>query len=183
MSIVQTEVSGSFGINTDHSFEFLNRRQQLGKALEGLMLRSGQEMRLPVETGPISFSRVICDSEKCTHCMACLNDCQINALIADKDQMALNHLGIMCVGCGICVRVCPEDALSLSPDVSITSSFFTPLTLAEAEPMKCKKCDKVFGTKKSFDRVMEILQNKETVDTSHFEYCETCRVVNLFEAE
>jgi hypothetical protein len=64
---------------------------------------------------------------------------------------------------------------------TLDERFFTRETLAEAEPMACRKCGKVFGTRKSFDRVMEILTRRESVDTRHFEYCETCRVVNLFE--
>ena len=81
------------------------------------------------------------------------------------------------------MKVCPEDALQLSPEFSLADPFFATVELATAEPMACKKCGKVFGTRKSFDRVMAILAKKEAVDTSHFEYCETCRVVNLFEAE
>lgn len=181
--ILQTEAPGSLGSDSESSQSFINRRQMFGQSLEQLMLRSGQEMTITAELGSSPFARVICDSEKCTHCMACINDCRIEALIADQEQLTLNHHGVMCVGCGICIRVCPEDALSFSPDVPVTQSSFVPVELAVAEAMKCKKCGKVFGTKKSFDRVMEILRQKETVDTDHFEYCETCRVVNLFEAE
>jgi ferredoxin len=104
-------------------------------------------------------------------------------MTGDSQQLTLNHTGILCVVCGICVRVCPENALTLSPIFTLSTDFFTPVELAKAEPMACRKCGKVFGTKKSFERVMAILSAKETVDTSHFEYCDTCRVVRLFEAE
>ncbi len=183
LDVLQEQASGSFGSSERKTYNFVNRRQALGQSLEGLMLRSGEETELIAKDGFLPFARIICDPEKCTHCMACINDCRIQAMRADQEKLTLNHLGVMCVGCAICVRVCPENALSVGPDVFVAESFFTPVELAAAEPMKCKKCGKVFGTKKSFDRVMEILRQKETVDAGHFEYCETCRVVNLFEAE
>lgn len=161
---------------------FVNRRQTMAEALEDLVVRSGREVTLQPE-GYVPFASVTCDTDRCTQCMACLNDCQIGAMQAEASLLQLNHVGILCVGCGLCVLVCPEDALTLSPKFTLRADFFNGITLAQAEPMACKKCGKVFGTKKSFDRVMAILQQKEAVDISHFEYCEDCRVIKLFEAE
>jgi ferredoxin len=183
IDVVQIETPESFGCSSDITRSFINRRQALAKSLKGLMVRSGKETSFTAENGPLGFTNVSCDAEKCTHCMACLNECQIGAMVADEEHFILGHLGIMCVGCKICVRVCPENALSISSDVTINTSFFSSTELAKADPMQCKKCGKVFGTKKSFERVMAILSSKEAVDTNHFEYCETCRVINLFEAE
>ena len=161
---------------------FINRRQALAVALEGLVKESGRRVTMRPD-GYIPFAAVSCNSEKCTQCMACLNNCRIEAMQADQQQLTLNHLGVWCVGCGLCVRICPEDALTISPEFILNDEFFIPTELAKAEPMACKKCGKVFGTRKSFERVMAILSKKEKVDTSHFEYCDTCRVVKLFESE
>ena len=171
-----------FFAKVDDSSAFANRRQSLAVALAALSERSGKEVTLKPE-GYVPFASVSCDTNRCTQCMACLNDCQIGAMQADTSVLHLNHVGSLCVGCGLCVRVCPENALSLSPQFTLNTDFFNGITLAKAEPMACKKCGKVFGTKKSFDRVMAILREKEAVDTSHFEYCEDCRVIKLFEAE
>ena len=161
---------------------FINRRHSLAVTLAALVKNSGREITMRPK-GYIPFATVSCNSNRCTQCMACLNDCRIEAMRPDSQQLTLNHLGAMCVGCGLCVRVCPENALTISPEFTLNADFFAPKELARAEPMACKKCGKVFGTRKSFDRVMAILSQKETVDTSHFEYCDTCRVVKLFEAE
>lgn len=161
---------------------FVNRRRELANSLQSLVVNSGKVA--DVRPGDyISFATLSCDQDKCTHCLACLNDCRIEALGANEKQLTLNHIGSLCVACGICVQVCPEDALELSPRFKLNSQFFKPAEMARAEPMACKSCGKIFGTRKSFERVMEILSQKETVDTSHFEYCDTCRVVNLFESE
>ncbi len=169
-------------VSNDEQGLFVNRRRELSASLQSLVANSGKVA--DVRPGDyISFATLTCNRDRCTHCMACLNDCRIQALFADEEQLTLNHTGSMCVACGICVQVCPEDALELSPRFKLDSQFFKPAEMAIAEPMACKSCGKVFGTRKSFERVMAILSQKETVDTSHFEYCDTCRVVKLFESE
>jgi ferredoxin len=173
---------GSFGIVKTKDDGFINRRHSLAMALEALVANSGREVTMRPQ-GYIPFASVSCNSDRCTQCLACLGGCRIEAMRADPQQLTLNHLGAMCVGCGLCVRICPENALTISSEFTLGADFFVQTELAKAEPMACKSCGKVFGTKKSFDRVMAILSKKETVDTSHFEYCDTCRVVKLFETE
>lgn len=157
-----------------------NRRQNLAQLLEVFTVRTGRQARIK-ENRSLPFATISCDDDKCTQCYSCLNDCRIEALHTDSEQLSLRYNSSLCVGCAICVRVCPENALKITPGTTIDKQFFEDVTMAEAEPMRCKKCNKVFGTKKSFDRVMSILSQKESVDTSHFEYCDTCRVVKLFE--
>lgn len=178
--VLSKAVEGDIG-HRDQQFQFVNRRKALADVLEDLVVQSGREVEISVP-GYIPFATVSCRSGRCTQCMACLNECRIGAMIADQDQLSLNHIGAMCVGCGLCSRICPEDALVLSPEFTLAESFFAERELAKADPMVCKTCGKVFGTKKSFERVMAILKAKESVDVSHFEHCEDCRVKRLFEA-
>jgi ferredoxin len=166
----------------DGSVEFINRRATVARELQRMVEESGREVTITPD-GYIPFATVSCNEEKCTECMACLNDCRIGAMVADQEKLVLGQIPALCVGCGLCVRVCPEDALSITPDFTLAGSFFNLKELAKAEPMACKSCGKVFGTKKSFDKVMAILSKKESVDTTHFEYCEDCRVVRLFDSE
>jgi ferredoxin len=157
-----------------------NRRQNLAQLLEFFSVSTGRKARIK-ENRSLPFATIRCDDEKCTQCYACLNDCRIEALHTDSEQLSLRYKSSLCVGCAICVRVCPENALKITSGATIDEQFFKNVTMAEAEPMRCRQCGKVFGTRKSYERVMEILSKKESVDTSHFEYCDTCRVVKLFE--
>lgn len=160
--------------------EKANRRKNLAQLLAFFLASTERQARIK-ENRSLPFATVSCDSEKCTQCYACLNDCRIEALHTDQEQLSLRYKSSLCVGCAICVRVCPENALKIIPGATIDKHFFDDVTMAEADPLRCKECGKVFGTKKSYQRVMEILSQKESVDTSHFEYCDTCRVVKLFE--
>jgi ferredoxin len=179
--LMAVRLSGSFGRDRQED-AFINRRQSLAMALWSLVEKSGREVTMLPEARS-SFATLNCDSQRCTQCMACLNNCRIGAMRADPQQLTLNHLAAMCVGCGLCVRICPEKALTISPEFLLKSDFFRPTELAKADPMACKRCGKVFGTRKSFDRVMAILSKKETFDPSHFEYCDTCRIMKIFESE
>jgi ferredoxin len=107
----------------------------------------------------------------------------MQALKADQENFSLVHESGLCVGCGVCVKVCPEKVLSMDEKYTVDANFFRKQILAQADPVKCKECGKVFGTRKSLDRVMQILSARETVNTDHFEYCSSCRVVKLFETE
>ena len=164
------------------SQEFGGRRENLVAILEFLVRQSGRQSQLSADDGHC-LATLSCNSDKCTGCLACLNECRIGALSTDESGLILQHRVAMCVACGICVHVCPEAALSLTTGAVLGDTYFQTVRLAQADPMACRKCGKVFGTRKSFDRVMAILSNRETVDTEHFEYCEVCRVVRLFETQ
>lgn len=157
-----------------------NRRENLATVLKYLADESGRQARIKANDS-LPFATIFCDEDRCTQCYACLNTCRIQALSTNEEKLALLSRSALCVGCGTCVQVCPENALQMIPGATLNAKYFSREPLAEAEPMACKKCGKIFGSRKSYERVMSILAKKESVDTSHFEYCETCRVVNLFE--
>ena len=161
--------------------QFDNRRTGLVAILGEMVLATGRTVEMQPE-GYIPFATVRCDESRCTQCMACLNECRIQALHADEEGISLHQIPARCVGCGLCAMVCPENALAISSSFTLEPSFFENQVMADAEPMVCKQCGKVFGTQKGYERVMAILSKKEAVDTSHFQYCDTCRVTRLFEA-
>ncbi len=52
------------------------------------------------------------DSEKCTQCGICLNNCRFEAISFDKKY----HVDpFSCEGCGVCEKICPSEAIVLKP--------------------------------------------------------------------
>jgi len=164
----------------DQGQAFNNRRGRLAEILLAYYRCFEKEITLDSTYG--AFGTVLCDPELCTHCFACLNDCKVGALRAGDEAQSLLFTSGLCVGCGVCAQVCPEDALRVGKETVLGSAFLKPIELSRAEPMLCKQCGKEFGTKKGFEKVMKILVSRNMADKGHYEYCDTCRVVKIFES-
>lgn len=166
-----------------HDFSYTNRREKLIDLLNFLRLQSDSQPVLLNIAVTGDFGEILCDEEKCTHCSACVAECRVEALAADSNNFTLIHSPALCVQCGICIAVCPEDALTAQPGLSLQASFFEKKTVAQAEPVRCQGCGKIFGTRKSLEKVLAILSAKNMWDSQDdlLKYCDQCRVVNLFE--
>ena len=160
--------------------DFTNRRAALAQILSHLITLAGKP--LINDKFDKDFLSLSCEEKGCTHCFACLSECKTRALQTDEEQLSLTYQAGFCVGCGVCVKVCPENVLSLGSSSIIDQQYFSRVNLAQAEPARCRECGKVYGSKKSLEKVLHILSAKETVDVTHFEYCSDCRVIKLFEA-
>ena len=58
-------------------------------------------------------------NDKCIGCTECSRNCQvgIDVMSYALKQESLNNENSSCIGCGICVSVCPMDTLSFGPGV------------------------------------------------------------------
>lgn len=167
-----------------HDFSYSNRREKIIDLLQFLALQSDTSPATVNNAATMDFGEILCDEAKCTHCIACVNECRMEALVADNESFSLKHTPSRCVQCGICVTVCPENALSSENGLSLQDDFFSERIVAQAEPARCKGCGKVFGTRKSLEKVIAILHAKNMWNSEDdlLSYCENCRVVNLYES-
>jgi ferredoxin len=155
------------------------RRPALAAILEHLTTSSKRQIHLERKNLPW-FATLDCDTNRCSQCLACLNECKTVALAAEQSTLALLHTPVRCIACGVCVQVCPEDALQIDPDFVINAEFFHYRELARGEAMVCRECGKAFGTKKSYERVASILARRKGAESGYLEYCDTCRVARIF---
>ena len=97
----------------------------------------------------------------------------------------LRFLERNCVQCGLCVRTCPEDALSLNPRLLLTADVRRDRTLNEAEPFHCIKCGKPFGTRQMIDSMTSRLSGHAMFAGGHalrrIQMCADCRVIDMME--
>lgn len=152
-----------------------DRRQRLA-ALLRLLAESGGASA-PSLADPIGgFSTLACDEKRCTLCLGCLRVCRTGALAADSTMTRLSWQGILCVGCGGCAMVCPEQALALTAGAALDLPFFRPQPLAATEPMICSCCGRPFGSRKSYERVSDFMRQRGMASDEALERCEACRV-------
>ncbi|NIA19036.1 MAG: hypothetical protein GWP07_01160 [Xanthomonadaceae bacterium] len=165
-------------------FSYRSRRQKMASLLE-FLLTTGSAVEEPLQGKYCTtYGQLICDEDQCTACVACLNECYTGALTTDQQHYILKHEPALCVQCGICVAVCPENALSLDPGLVLAPRFFQSNVLSQAEPMICQRCGAHFGTRKSYQHVINLLREtgRFTEQEDVLVYCETCRAVKMFES-
>jgi ferredoxin len=167
-----------------HDFSYSNRREKLVHLLQFLILQKPDKPAIINELQCADFGEISCDAEKCTGCMACVNSCHMGALSTQGHSYSLIHRPSLCIQCGICVTICPETALSARQGLTLRNDFFGKKTVAQAEPVRCKSCGKIFGTRQSLEKVMAILTSKKIWDAEDdlLSYCEECRVVTLYQS-
>ncbi len=157
-----------------------DRNHTLAALLERFGAAAAGPLRLDGDEFP-EFGMLHCDQNRCTLCLACLNDCRIGALRADRERLLLQHVPLLCVQCGACSVSCPEGALRPEPGLEIGPDQPRTTDLALAEPMLCRQCGRMFGTRQSHERVLRLLREKDLLgDEELYDYCETCRVIRIY---
>ena len=64
------------------------------------------------------------DREKCKECGQCYDACITKAVLCDDDQKRVETIFINdnCIGCSLCKRACPADAIPASSNKNSTST-------------------------------------------------------------
>jgi len=162
-----------------------NRRSTLAVLLATLLEDQSPSPTVLADEIFNTFGTILCDENSCTQCLACLSSCHIEALQANEEQFTLLSNPSHCIQCGSCMAICPENALSSRSGLELSDDFFQSHELSRAEPARCEECGKIFGTRKSLDRVRILLMEKspQDFDPKLLAYCDTCRVVRIFEGQ
>jgi ferredoxin len=160
-------------------------------AKRGLLETAFRELRLaapaPVDVVALAsgapFGSVTLDLDRCTLCHACVSACPTGALSDNPDRAMLRFTESICVQCGLCEATCPEDAITLVPQLDFQAWNAPQRVLKEEDPFECIVCGKPFGTKSTIERVIASLEGKHWMfqgDNARridvVKMCENCRV-------
>ncbi len=87
----------------------------LGTILPKSVLQNGQEIGPGAakrrKTGTWSKEKAVVNQEKCIECLKCLFHCPEGTIYRNSGKVKVNN--IYCKTCGICVSVCPVNAISI----------------------------------------------------------------------
>jgi ferredoxin len=127
------------------------------------------------------FGAVEIDVEGCTLCLSCVSACPTGALRDDPERPMLRFVEDACVQCGLCQATCPEDVITLKPQIDFDAARAPARILKQEEPFCCIRCSKPFGVKSTINRVVAKLEDKHWMYTGSrridvIKMCEDCRV-------
>jgi ferredoxin len=159
------------------------KRTSLDFAIDHLVKNSSfkeQSIKLPAGA---PFGSLTVNKQTCTLCKACIGACPESALIDSQEAPALRFIERNCVQCGLCANTCPENAITLVPRLLIGEKAKEAVTLNEAEPFNCVRCNKPFGTKQMVDNMLGKLGTHSMFagGTRRLQMCGDCRVVDMME--
>jgi ferredoxin len=128
------------------------------------------------------FGAVEVDVGGCTLCLSCVSACPTGALRDDPERPMLKFVEDACVQCGLCQATCPENVITLKPQIDFRANNAPAKVLKEEEPFCCITCSKPFGVKSTIDCVIAKLEGKHWMYSGSsrridvIKMCEDCRV-------
>ena len=141
------------------------------------------EIALPAPASP--FGSLVIDKEACTLCLACVGACPEAALADNPDRPMLRFIEMNCVQCGLCAKTCPEDAITLHPRLLLADAGKArrqSRVLNEAEPYRCVRCAKPFGTLRAVEAMAAKLAGHSMFQggaADRLKMCGDCRVIDI----
>jgi ferredoxin len=165
------------------------KRDVLRQSLRELHLAAPQ----PIDVVPLPqgapFGAVEIDVAGCTLCLACVSACPTGALGDDPERPTLRFAEDACVQCGLCQATCPEQVITLVPQLDFRATVAPARVLKQEEPFHCIRCNKPFGTRSTIERVAAKLEGKHWMYAGRagrmdiIRMCEDCRVATVSEQD
>jgi len=162
------------------------KRATLEIALDHLLAQApapAESIELPRAGAPLGTLAV--DGAKCTLCLSCVGACPEGALLDNPEKPQLRFIEKNCVQCGLCAITCPEDAIALQPRLWLADggkARKSARVLAEAEPYRCIRCGKPFGTLRAIEAMMLKLAGHSAFQgeaAKRLQMCSDCRVIDI----
>ena len=129
------------------------------------------------------------DAGGCTLCLSCVSACPTGALRDDPERPMLRFVEDACVQCGLCQATCPENVITLRPQIDFEAGRAAARILKEEEPFCCIRCSKPFGVKSTIERVVAKLEGKHWMYNGSsrrldiIKMCDDCRVAVVAEED
>jgi ferredoxin len=123
------------------------------------------------------------NKDACTMCLSCVNACPASALQDNVEAPQLKFIEKNCVQCGLCAKTCPENAITLVPQLSLAATRKEPVVINEMNPYSCIRCSKPFGTLKAIEAMVGKLSGHSMFQgaaAERLKMCSDCRVIDMY---
>jgi ferredoxin len=123
------------------------------------------------------------NKDACTMCLSCVNACPASALQDNVETPQLKFIEKNCVQCGLCAKTCPENAISLIPQLNLAPTRKEPVVINEMRPYSCIRCSKPFGTLKAIEAMVGKLSGHSMFQgaaAERLKMCSDCRVIDMY---
>jgi len=161
-----------------------DKRGSFYLALDHLHDEAGKSRTLVELPAGAPFGAAFVEAKACTLCMACVSACPGNALQDGRGEPKLGFVEANCIQCGLCTRVCPENAIWITPRLVFDRDARNrQRVLHEEEPFCCVTCGKPFATRSVIERMQSRLSGHwmyaDDRSRRRLMMCEDCRVVDV----
>ncbi len=172
--------NSNYGINE----EGLKKREIFSARLSHLV---GNDDLGVIKTGPnVNYGVINVNADKCTLCLSCVGVCNVGALSANEEDFSLRADSSICTACKYCELSCPEKCIEIKNDeIPLNSSWFETHVVAKDEMFKCVMCGTPFATKKSVDKIANMMKPlfiNDEIRTKTLYCCAECKPKIMFEA-
>ncbi len=104
-------------------------------------------------------------TDGCSACLSCGRRCPTGALQAEETPQArtLSFDAALCTDCGLCVEICPHDALIVEP-LDDPAGLGGRTTLLYRQQHACRQCRAAFTPESAVDDLCPVCRNEQELD-------------------
>ncbi len=162
-------------------------RRDITRVTVGAMAGGKLEQAIPLPAGA-PYGAVEINSDQCTLCLACVSLCPTGALGDNPDRPEVLFTENACVQCGVCESTCPETAITLKPQLELSTEALRARALHGEDPFECISCGVPFGVASTINRIVEKLENQHWMFTNTdnvklVKMCDDCRIKAQYHSE
>jgi ferredoxin len=101
----------------------------------------------------------VIDTSRCTGCLACQAVCPNRAMsdIWDSERLLIFLNPALCIFCGRCGEVCPENAIDFSDTALAPATKLKMILLATLSGVRCERCGNLFVAQPAIQQLEEKL--------------------------
>jgi ferredoxin len=135
----------------------------------------------------VRYGYVKVDESRCTLCLSCVGACNVGALKSYEEDFSLRLDNSVCTTCKYCELTCPEKCIEVvRGELPLNKKWFTMHTVAKDEPCYCAVCKKPYATKRSVEKIANMLKTLFISDEAKLKTlycCADCKAKVMIEAQ